>query len=106
MITNLLLCIAILAGAVACVAVGAAIVLSLVLRWAARGESDVNGDPERDALGLAPHVELPRMICQRCKCVLIDGTGKPIAGWCAHCLAMESKVTGLHPFDILNRPNR
>jgi hypothetical protein len=49
MILNILLCLAILAFAVACVAVGAAVVLALILRWVAKGESDVNGDPERDA---------------------------------------------------------
>ncbi|ODU24023.1 MAG: hypothetical protein ABS95_02525 [Verrucomicrobia bacterium SCN 57-15] len=99
MLNTIILLIAIFAASMALIALGA----MLVLVWIARGESDVNGDPERDALDLPPQAELPRVICRRCKCVLIDGTGEPMAAWCGGCLFLESRITGLHPLDIIRR---
>jgi hypothetical protein len=45
MIQTLLILFAILSAAIAAIITGAL----LLLAWVARGESDVNGDPERDA---------------------------------------------------------
>ena len=72
------------AVAVFMVVVGGAI--WAVIAWIGRGESDVNGDPERDA-GLLPEAPVKRLVCWGCDAVVPAGFGPATHGLCQECLA-------------------
>ena len=70
--------------AVAVYMVAGGVAVWAILTWIGRGESDVNGDPERDA-GLLPGPALPRVICMDCQTIIRAGAEPVSHGLCVGC---------------------
>lgn len=60
---------------------------SLLAYWIARGEADVNGDPERDGGLLPTKATTLRVICSECKITIKPGSEPVSHGYCPKCAA-------------------